>query len=756
MQKPSQYRYNQNLKYQNPDAVKEKWIKIHKNINMYTDPNTMLQSVREAFTLVECVMGNILHNYREQYISYGTLIEGEKDAYVFHYPSGDIVIDFMDHSVFGMTKYLREIGYNLPNEIDDTRKLRNFISHNLETTTNDYFKDNMNYNSVIQALQNLGQSLVVMGMLNSDEVTPSFDEMRVKVGDIVGLSGEFTVDRFIAKSGTSRLYEGTHTRLNRKVAIKELLPKTFSETILFNERDLLVGLKHARIPSIYDVFNQNGTFYIIMDYIEGAGLDDYKKNHNCSMEEKLRIIHEICDVVDYLHATKGMIHADLKPQNIMIDESGRVYLIDFGMSFKKNTYTELRGVSVGFSAPELIEGKQYDYRIDIYSIGAIIKYLFSDELKNYQENKNQDLDNIVKIINTCMQQNPYSRYKNVIEIQAEINSISEYKSVSKQVVVKPKRHVDVPRLVLYTLCIAVIAVSLGIKVKSYMDSKKKSDTTSDTVLENDDNHQSTDGKDTYDFTDEQVLEEFMSLEQQAFKCLVSGDADGYVALFRYDDGAEASLRSDFMKNSADIQDIYDDCDYIILYNENGICYGCATKTLVSGEGNAARYVRIEFTYPFSYKDGKWMFDITSTVSTVTDKKVKEKAYAALTDNFNDARENGRNYTLLCKNNYLWLDSSLVYEGMLEGSVIAAAQNMDGSVELIVSIKNGTKQEKTVNACLVSMSTSQGIGIINQYRADVDVSVASGKSELVSFVIPKEAVDNISAVWDEMNAEITIQ
>lgn len=763
------YNKAQGEKYRDPEAVRDKWIRIFRDINPYSGPTTMMKSVKEAFTLVECVMKNILFDYRKAYISYGVLVENTKNTYIFHYPTGDIVIDFMDHTVYGMTKYLRSIGYELPEEINETRRLRNFISHNLETTTVDYFKENMNYETVVNALCNLGQCLVVMGMLQQEDIMPSFDALRIKEGDVIGLSSEFTVDRFIAKSGSCRLYEGRHTRLNRRVAIKELLPKTFSEVLLNNERDLLVSLSHSRIPHIYDVFNQNGTFYIVMDYIDGVGLDKYISQNRCTMEEKLRIIYDICDVVNYLHATKGMIHADLKPQNVMVDVNSDVYIIDFGTAINKHEKEKVRGVSAGYTAPEVTSGRPVDYRIDIYSIGAIMKYVFDGELRNSEGRYSENTEAIRRIITRCMEYEPYARYNNVVEIQSEINGILNYGTVSLGKVAKPKKHINVPRIILYTICITTIVFSFAIKVKSYIDASRKSE--ADTKITDSSSDEGSDMSEGNDIdgdtaqqvaggvkavTDEEALAAFKELEQQAWDCLVSGDEDAYVGLFRFDAAGETTLRENFRLYHNDMQDIYDDCDYVILCNENALCYGSATRTLVSGHGENVSFVRKEFTYPFSYREGEWKMDITSQTGVVTENKMLDRVYNALTDNFNDARKSGRNYALLCANNYIWLDNTLVYEGMLEGSVVAASQMMDGGVELTISIKNGTAKEQTINACVVNLATTQGNEIVTDYRAEVNATVKAGTSMLVSFTVPKESVKNIAAVWNDMQADVIME
>lgn len=747
----NEYQKSQNIKYKNSEAVLDKWIRINRNINKYTDATTMLHSIREAFTLVECVMYNILQEYREMYISYGTLVPGERNTYVFHYPTGDITINFSDKSAFGMSTALRAIGYALPTELDDTRKLRNFVSHNLETTTVDYFKENMNYDNVVHAIKYLGSSLVVLNKLNREDIQPSFECLRVKEGETVGMSHEFTVQRLVAKSGTSRLYEGVHNRLNVRVAIKELFPSSYNETFLAQERDLLVSLQHPQIPRVYDVFNQNGTFYIVMDYIDGVGLDKYIKQNRISMAEKLDIMINLCDVVNYLHDKKQMVHTDLKPQNVMVDCEGTVHIIDFGTAMHKNEILEIRSVSKGYTAPEVIEKKPIDYRIDLYSIGAIIKFVFSEEIDGLQQEYSENAANIQRIANRCMEYNPYARYNNVVEIQMELKQIIDGGTISLRKVPKQKKKINLPRILLYTVCILAIVVSLGIKIAGFLKNKEDN---KDNVTESPNIVQ--ESGDAVSVTDEEALAAFKMLEEKAWQALVSGNEQAYIDLFRCDAASEAQLRENFGLYHRDMTDIYTDMDYVLLCNENGLCFGSATRTLVSGEGQNISFIRKEFTYPFSYKDGEWKFDVTAQTSVVTEGKFREKVYEALPDKFNDARNSGRNYALLCENNFTWIDSSIVHEGMVDGSAVAAAQNMDGSIEFTISVKNGTANEFNVSACTVNLSTASGNEIVNNYRAEVSAVVKASTGTLITFTVPKEYVQNISAVWDGMNASVVIQ
>lgn len=758
---PTSYKNNQNTKYQDPNAVLDKWIRINRNINKYTDATTLLQSIREAFILVETVMNNTLQNYKANYVSYGELVSGTQNTYIFHYPTGDITIDFSNTSAFVISNVLRTLGYNLPDELDDTRRLRNFVSHNLETTTVEYFKENMSYESVVNAIKNLGQTLVNLNMLRPESISPSFEDLKAKEGETIGLSHEFTITRQIAVSGSSTTFEGIHNRLNTKIAIKELFPDTYSETLLMREKDLLVHLSHPQIPRIYDVFNQNGTFYIVMDYIDGMGLDSYLKSYNLSTAEKLRIISDICSVIHYLHADKQMIHTDLKPQNVMIDKNGMIHIIDFGTASTKYDTTGLRSVSAGFTAPEVTEGGTIDYRIDIYSIGAILRYMFLDELANLQNEYNEQIANISRVVACCMDRNPLSRYKNVLDIQKELADITNIMVALPQNVSKPKNTVNktqvlakLGRSILYLVLIATAIISLIIKIKDLTNKPKEG--TSETIATETTKPSTENSISDNTISDEEALNNLILLEQQAFSCLVNGDEEGYLTLFRYDANSYDSLKETFQNNYQEMSDIYTDCDYILLCNENGLCFGSVTRTLVSGEGNNISFIRKEFTYPFSYKDGEWKFDTTAETNVITESKYKEKVYDALSGNFNDARTSGRNYSLLCGYNYIWLDNTLVYEGMLDTSVIAASQMMDGSVEFIISIKNGTDKECDLTACNLNLSTSQGNEIVVNYHSEISAILKSGTSMLLTVTVPVDAVQNVSAVWDAMQGNVTVE
>ena len=188
------------------------------------------------------------------------------------------------------------------------------------------------------------------------------------------------------------VYMGDDTQLgHRLVAIKEmsqgsLYPQEVQMGIenFKREAHLLAGLQHPNLPSIYDHFEQNQRWYLVMSFIQGETLQDYMKytpDGKLPYEEVLKIGIELCSVLSYLHTYQPpIIFRDLKPSNIMRDKNGHIYLIDFGIArhFKpgqeKDTATY---ASAGYAAPEQYGRAQTSPRSDIYSLGATLYHLLS-------------------------------------------------------------------------------------------------------------------------------------------------------------------------------------------------------------------------------------------------------------------------------------------------------------------------------------------------------------------------------------------
>src|SRR5436305_6984252 len=188
------------------------------------------------------------------------------------------------------------------------------------------------------------------------------------------------------------VYKASDTRLDdRLVAIKEMskagLPAAGleeAEAAFEREARLLGKLLHPNLPRIHDHFTENDRSYLVMDFIDGETLEEYleKRGHDpLPVEQVLDWAEQLCDVLSYLHNHQPpIIFRDLKPANVMISESGHIFLIDFGIAriFKpgKSHDTVALG-SPGFAAPEQYGKAQSSPRSDIYSLGALLHNLLT-------------------------------------------------------------------------------------------------------------------------------------------------------------------------------------------------------------------------------------------------------------------------------------------------------------------------------------------------------------------------------------------
>ncbi|MGN1172698.1 MAG: SUMF1/EgtB/PvdO family nonheme iron enzyme, partial [Muribaculaceae bacterium] len=224
------------------------------------------------------------------------------------------------------------------------------------------------------------------------------DTQHLSAGTI--LNGKYRIIRFIGGGGFGYTYEAEHTLLETRVAIKESFmkdccnrePKTSRVTVgteskkplveklrrkFIDEARALSKLNHAGIVRVSDVFEENGTAYFVMDYIDGFSLDSLlKQKGHLSEEEATDYIIQAAEVLEYVHS-KNRLHLDIKPGNIMLTRSGMVILIDFGASKQydevegENT-SSLIGRTPGYAPPEQSGSRlvQFSPATDIYSLGA--------------------------------------------------------------------------------------------------------------------------------------------------------------------------------------------------------------------------------------------------------------------------------------------------------------------------------------------------------------------------------------------------
>src|SRR6266536_6377062 len=208
------------------------------------------------------------------------------------------------------------------------------------------------------------------------------------------LIGRYQLVSRIGQGGMGAVYKAIDTRIDdRFVAIKEMskagLPAAGleeAEAAFEREARLLGKLLHPNLPRIHDHFTENDRSYLVMDFIDGETLEEYlehTRHDPLPVEQVVNWAEQLCDVLSYLHNHQPpIIFRDLKPANVMISESGHIFLIDFGIArfFKPGQSHDTVALgSPGYAAPEQYGKAQSTPRSDLYSLGALIPCLLTGD-----------------------------------------------------------------------------------------------------------------------------------------------------------------------------------------------------------------------------------------------------------------------------------------------------------------------------------------------------------------------------------------
>lgn len=265
----------------------------------------------------------------------------------------------------------------------------------------------------------------------------------LQIGSV--LDGKYKILSEIGHGGMSVVYMALNEKANKTWAVKEIrkdgkLDFNVVRQGLVAEIETLKRLKHPNLPSIVDVIEDDDTFIIVMDYIEGNSLDRALEEHGAQPEEYVvEWARQLCDVLGYLHSCNPpIIYRDMKPANIMLKPDGNIALIDFGTA---KTYEidlgETTGIgTIGYAAPEQYIGSglgRTDARTDIYCLGITMYHLLTgvDPCKNVISDKsirsvNPSLSpGLDAIIKKCTEPMPEDRYQSCAELLYEIEHHNE-------------------------------------------------------------------------------------------------------------------------------------------------------------------------------------------------------------------------------------------------------------------------------------------------------------------------------------------
>lgn len=265
----------------------------------------------------------------------------------------------------------------------------------------------------------------------------------IKIGMMIG--DRYEILEKIGTGGMSDVYKAKCHKLNRFVAVK-VLKQEFSENANFVskfriEAQAAAGLMHPNIVNVYDVGEENGIYYIVMELVEGITLKKYiEKKARLSYKEAVSIAIQVSMGIEAAH-NNHIIHRDIKPQNIIISKDGKVKVTDFGIAkaATSNTITSNVMGSVHYTSPEQARGGYSDEKSDIYSLGITMfemltgRVPFNGEttvaiaIKHIQEEMPSPKDFVPEIpgavesiVLKCCQKSPDRRYQSMQELIADL------------------------------------------------------------------------------------------------------------------------------------------------------------------------------------------------------------------------------------------------------------------------------------------------------------------------------------------------
>lgn len=259
------------------------------------------------------------------------------------------------------------------------------------------------------------------------------------------IAGRFEILEKIGNGGMSDVYKAKDNKLNRFVAVK-ILKTEFSEDKVFVnkfrvEAQSAAGLIHANIVNVYDVGDEDGIYYIVMELVEGITLKKYiEKKGALEYKEAVSIAIQMAQGIEAAHK-HNIVHRDIKPQNIIISKEGKVKVTDFGIAkaTSSNTINSAAMGSVHYISPEQARGGYSDYKSDIYSFGITLYEMITGRvpfdgetnvavaLQHIQEDivppskLVEDVPvSVEKIILKCTQKKTEKRYDSMTEVIADL------------------------------------------------------------------------------------------------------------------------------------------------------------------------------------------------------------------------------------------------------------------------------------------------------------------------------------------------
>jgi len=265
-------------------------------------------------------------------------------------------------------------------------------------------------------------------------------------------AGRYQIIEELGHGGMGRVYKVLDTKIGEKIALKLIRPEAGLDKKTLerfsNELKLARKIRHKNVCQMFDLGDDQGTRYITMEYVRGEDLKQLvRKVGRLSPAQAIGIARQVCEGLEEAHKL-GVIHRDLKPQNIMIDEDGNARIMDFGIarSLAGKSITG-SGVMIGtpeYMSPEQVEGKEVDRRSDIYSLGVILYEMVtgrvpfegdtpftigikhkSEAPKDPRELNAQLPEDLSRLILRCLEKDREKRYESAAGLSGELERIEQ-------------------------------------------------------------------------------------------------------------------------------------------------------------------------------------------------------------------------------------------------------------------------------------------------------------------------------------------